>query len=560
MIQTKRLVLGAVWLMLFVTCLGASAPPEASRIVYVDGAGAEAEEGTRVGPFRTIEAALKVSEEGVIVRIAAGVYRENLVVVTPGLRLVGAGSGKTIIDAAKGCGIKIRADGVSIADLSVRNAGKPAAVHVEKCGKVTISGCAVSDSPTTAFRCDKARDVEILDNTISSCNEGVYLVASTRCTMKRNVMTKCKGALRVHNRPAKIDTNKPEHFNHTIDETNTWNGKAIYYRFRAKNETIENCDPGILWLVLCDKMTLRNLTFDRSCGAVLVQTHNSTIEKSTFSKCSSWGMYILYSKHNVIKNNVFRDNPWGLRFEQSEEQVTQNNVFVDNKSRGIAPWHSETCHVIGNKVSGSEIGIMFKDCLLSSAVDNEVRDCTLFGIELATYWGVVKQGNKLLNNRVDNAKYGLYIWGGKNKGLKKDTTVSGNIVANCKIGLGLYWAKDTKVSDNTFLNVKHPMTDNASAKNTTTTNTEIGIRLKVAVVDTKGQPVSGVEVRAVNSEGAEGSKVVTTGKDGRVELDLILEFRKSPEDVVSYGPYAVKATKGEASATVAVDPKGSRDI
>jgi len=554
-------------MILFAASLGAFTLAAAGGTLYVNGAGTGAEKGTEAAPWRTIGAALKVAKEGDAVRIAAGVYRENLAIAVPKLSLVGAGPDKTIIDAAKDCGIRIKADGASVASLCVRNAAKEAAIHMQKCRGAKISNCAVLDSPTAAFRCDETADVEILNNSISACNSGFHLVASTRCTIKGTAMKGCGGVMDIEDTPDCIDAQKPENFQHTIDGSNTSDGKAIYYRFGAKNETIENLDLAYLGLAWSEKMTLRNLTFNKAPAAMLVQTHNSTIEKNSFTGCPGAGMYVLNSKSNLIENNVFKDNAWGLRFECAEEQVVKNNVFTNNKARGIAPWHSRACHLIGNKVSGSEIGIMFKDCLLSSAVDNDVRDSSLFGIELATFWGAVKNGNKILSNRVTNAKYAIYVWGGKHLTLKKDTTISGNTMRNCETGVYIAWATNSMVSGNTFIDVKNPLGYDATAKNTTTTNARIGVRLKVVVNDARGLPVPDAAVTLDGGKALEGGKATgeggtaTTGKDGRAELNMILEIKKTLQEVVSCGPYIVKASKGKAaSASAPVDPKGSREV
>ncbi|HEC86415.1 MAG TPA: DUF1565 domain-containing protein, partial [Thermoplasmatales archaeon] len=155
------------------------------------------------GDYTCIQDAIDNATSGDTIEVYSGFYRENVkvykTVKLKGIpRELGRGDdeGKPVIDGGgKYNVVIITADDVNVSGFTVQNA---------------FSGLMISSDHNS-----------IQDNIIIECDDGIWLDFSSRCTVTNNTMME-NGIL--------LDGNLLDHWNtHTIDTSNTVNGKPVYY-------------------------------------------------------------------------------------------------------------------------------------------------------------------------------------------------------------------------------------------------------------------------------------------------------------------------------------------
>jgi parallel beta-helix repeat protein len=137
-----------------------------------------------------LAAAVKAADRGQQIRVPAGTHAVGGVVLPAGITLVGAGPGKTVLDAATaGEAIVVEGDGVTIGDLSIRGA-RQSGVLVRGAAQVTLARIEIRDC-LTGILADGAADLRIENSVVSGNRTGIALSRSRRsivvnCTLIDN--------------------------------------------------------------------------------------------------------------------------------------------------------------------------------------------------------------------------------------------------------------------------------------------------------------------------------------------------------------------------------------
>ena len=109
-------------------------------------------------------------------------------------------------------------------------------------------------------------------------------------------------------------------YDQNIDNSNTVNGKPIYYWMNQKDSVIPQ-DAGYVALINCTNVTVQNLQLSNNYnGLLIVNTDGST-----------------------ITNNTLTGNYEGLRFSNSTDNNFQNNNICNN-AFNLADDHSPRRH------------------------------------------------------------------------------------------------------------------------------------------------------------------------------------------------------------------------
>ncbi len=148
-------------------------------------------------------------------------------------------------------------------------------------------------------------------NTLGNNNYGIYIYRSERITLHNNDM---------HNDGIMIDGNQFRHWDtHTIDTSNTVNGKPVYY---WKNETGGTVPEGAGQVILAN------------CMGVTV-TGQRLIDTAA-------GLQMGYSVENVIFNNTVMNNHYGIYLYASSDNTIYHNNFMGNENQareeGVNQW------------------------------------------------------------------------------------------------------------------------------------------------------------------------------------------------------------------------------
>ncbi|MCK4614375.1 MAG: right-handed parallel beta-helix repeat-containing protein, partial [Thermoplasmata archaeon] len=206
-----------------------------------------------------------------------------------------------------------------------------------------------------------------------------------------------------------------EHHNtHTIDTSNTVNGRVIYYFSNLTSGTIPS-DAGQVILAKCSGITVSNLNLNQTCaGLILGFSHNCTIVSNTFTD-NYYSVVLQYSSNNTLRWNTLSRNRYnGIKLEESHDNFISGNTIEENEDSGIKLLSST-----GNTISecfindNGEEGIYID----SGSYNTSILKCTISGnaegirIHESFREEIYQIHNCTISGNID---WGIYVsWGDK---------------------------------------------------------------------------------------------------------------------------------------------------
>jgi len=132
--------------------------------------------------------------------------------------------------------------------------------------------------------------------------------------------------------------NLPEFINY-VDESNTVNGKPIYYWINQDNREIPS-DAGYVAIINSTNITVRNLNLTHNGeGVLLAYTRNSTVENINASY-NDRSITLHNSHNNSIIGNIVADSWRGIELGYSTGNQLKSNIVTDVYDTGINLWRS----------------------------------------------------------------------------------------------------------------------------------------------------------------------------------------------------------------------------
>ena len=167
----------------------------------------------------------------------------------------------------------------------------------------------------------------LIDNTASYNTQAVSLLFNRDNTIKDNVMVR-NGIY--------ILGEWVWHWNsHTIDASNTVNGKPVYYWKDAVGGTVAG-DAGQVILANCTDVIVENQNVsDGSVGIELGFSSGNTIANNTVLANNLWGILLWYSSNNVIASNTVSENSRGISLRSSSSNWIYHNNFMNNTNQAF---------------------------------------------------------------------------------------------------------------------------------------------------------------------------------------------------------------------------------
>lgn len=296
----------------------------------------------RVGkdqPVKTIQQAIKLSQNGDTIMVYPGLYKEKTVTIKKSLCLKGIGF-PTLDGEKKYELLKIEAGNVTIDGFTLANSG-------------------ISDVyEMSAVKISNVRNVTVRNNKLENNFFGIYVQYSIRCTIIQNVVQsnskvsyqtgnaihcfKCDSLLIASNIvKGHRDGIYFEFVTHSLIRQNTSEKNMRYgLHFMSSHfntylgNTFRNNGAGVAVMYTHGIRMLNNVfemnTGEASYGLLLKEITDSYIQGNRFSKNTA-AIYMESASRLQINNNKFENNGWAVRIESScADNVITHNNFSSN--------------------------------------------------------------------------------------------------------------------------------------------------------------------------------------------------------------------------------------
>ncbi|MCK5292292.1 MAG: right-handed parallel beta-helix repeat-containing protein [Thermoplasmata archaeon] len=362
--------------------------------LYVGGAGP--------GNYTVIQDAVDAAQPGDTVFVYNGTYYENVRVYKT-LNLTGENRDTTIINASEvGDVIHVTDDWVNVTGFTVENSGQAVQGHDSGIKLDSVQNCYVAFNRGIynwrSISMFFAGNNVVVNNTVLNYKMGISLEDSTHNVVVGNTIFNGRFGIFMFRAPNNTLENNAligsgislhgfdsvDYWNtHTIDTSNTVNGKPVYYWNNVNGGTIP-AGAGQVILANSSGITVENQNLD-----------NGTV-----------GLLLGYSSNNLIANNSASSNEWlGLVFYSSVNNTITNNTVLRATQDGIWLRSSDYNSVTNNNVSWntqSGISISFSDH--NSLVDNTVLFNQDNGVNIQS-----SNNNNISQNRISNLQRGLSV-------------------------------------------------------------------------------------------------------------------------------------------------------
>jgi len=236
----------------------------------------------------------------------------------------------------------------------------------------TITGNSVTNNGYGLYL-NEASQNTIIGNNATNNAIGINIFLSSKNTLRANKMD--------NNYNLAVDGSEPQHFDNDIDDSNTVNGKKVYYLISQSNLVINSVtfpDIGYLALVNCLNISVHHLEFTgNGHGILLAYTTNSTIYENQITDNYS-GIALFASSNNYITTNNITDNERGVQLSNASNLNSIFSNIINNSVDGIFLFSSLQNTIILNNVTDNNVGIGFRESSYNMIrgnhfVDNEVQ-------------------------------------------------------------------------------------------------------------------------------------------------------------------------------------------
>ena len=272
------------------------------------------------------------------------------------------------------------------------------------------------------------------DNTITNCishdnNYGIYLYWSDDNIITSNVLA---------NNGIVISGTSLDHWMHTIDTTNTINGRPVYYYKNQVGGTVP-AGGGQVILANCSYMTVEDqICNDGTIGIVLGYSSYNDIINCEASNNYGYGIYLYFSSNNnVMSCNVYNNTDSGIQIFKSSYNVindcdTYNNtlslytsgVYIDMCDNITVENTLMRYNGIGLRLTGDSVDCLITGCnvsysgdygiLLDGAYYNRVENCNVYNTSRrgVAIKGVGEGYNEIVDcNLYNNGWFGFWTQG-----------------------------------------------------------------------------------------------------------------------------------------------------
>jgi parallel beta-helix repeat protein len=228
-------------------------------------------------------------------------------------------------------------------------------LYINGASQNTINGNSVTNNGYGIYLSEASQNT-ITGNNVTNNAIGITVLSSSKNTLRANKMN--------NNYNLAVDGSEGAHFDNDIDDSNTVNGKKVYYLISQSNLVINSVtypDIGYLALVNCLNISVHHLEFSgNGHGILLAYTTNSTIYYNQLMD-NYCGIALFASSNNFITTNNITDNERGLQLSNASSLNSIASNVIANSVDGIFLFSSVQNTIMLNNVTDNSIGIGFRE-------------------------------------------------------------------------------------------------------------------------------------------------------------------------------------------------------
>ncbi len=257
--------------------------------------------GNNTGNYTKIQDAIDDATDGGTVFVFSGIYYEKIV-IDKSINLIGENKYTTIIDAGgNGDAVKIIADELYFCNFTIQHTGIGNTLDVLENSAIEIFSSnfhfiknVICRDTNYGIWTEYSDNNLICDNIFYAYYDGISLDESKNNILRNNSMF---GPGLV------LSGSSIELLTHDIDDSNTANGKPVYYYLSKDSITVPD-NAGQVILVNCSNCTVADLEISKvTDGIELLFSDNNTIRNNIITNTTDFGIRLCNSNNNIIKNN-----------------------------------------------------------------------------------------------------------------------------------------------------------------------------------------------------------------------------------------------------------------
>ena len=188
---------------------------------------------------------------------------------------------------------------------------------------------------------------------------GIFIDTSSNNVLRNNSVSRTGMGFEVSGAPQPSLSS----FINDIDDSNTINGKKIYYLINKNDLTINPStypNLGYLALVNCTRIIVENIHFNTQ-GILLAWTTDSLITNNDISSNYGDGVILNYASNNKItKNNIDANSGAGIRLSFSNQNIVSGNYITRNQIGIFLIYSADNNTITENNIADQDIGINFR--------------------------------------------------------------------------------------------------------------------------------------------------------------------------------------------------------
>jgi parallel beta-helix repeat protein len=201
---------------------------------------------------------------------------------------------------------------------------------------------------------------------------------------------------------------------HEIDESNTVNGKPVYYWKDVEGGRIPD-GAGQVILVKCKNVTVENQELNKASVSIKVAFSSNISIKNNNCSNNRCGIYLFSSSNNrIINNTANSNNEVGIPLVNSSGNSISNNKCSSNNEYGIYLGDSDN-NIISNSncSSNHDDGINLYKSNDNNISNNKCSSNNEYGIHSdSSSNNTIKNNNISNNGRVSSTDTSIFIRGG----------------------------------------------------------------------------------------------------------------------------------------------------